>query len=94
MPPNLSEFQGISFPCGCGKTHSFSDYDAPSFLDLGIFKVCVLVKECNHLNALKLKSVFSNKIKNLVSCKLEIEKERFGFKLEYPKFDEVIKRYL
>ena len=93
-PPNLEEYQGRFFPCACGNTHSFNYIDTPTFLDLGMFKVCVLVKECNYLNVIKLKSLFSNEIKNLGSCKFEKNKKRFGFKLEYPKFDEVIKELL
>ena len=93
-PPNLEEFYGKSFSCGCGKNHVFDRSDTPVFVDLGMFKVCVVVKECSHLNSLKLKSFFNNEIKTLDSCIFEKEKERFGFKLEHPKFDEVIEEYI
>jgi len=93
-PPNLEKYFGKRFSCGCGKMHVFDIFDTPVFADLGMFKVCVIVKKCSHLNTLKLKSFFNSQIKTLDSCIFEKEKERFGFKLEYPKFDEVIEEYI
>ena len=44
------------------------------------------------MNVLKLRSMFSSNIKTLSSCKLEIDKSRYEFTLEYPEFDQVINR--
>ena len=93
-PLKLEEYFGKPFSCGCGKIHIFDRFDTPVFVDLGMFKVCVVVKKCGHINTLKLKGFFNSEIKTLYSCIFEKEKERFGFKMEYPKFDEVIEEYI
>ena len=93
-PPNLEVHQGKTFSCPCGGVHSFNYDDTPAFLDLGLFKVCVLVRKCGWLNTIQLKSLFSNKIKTLYSCRWEQGEDRYGFQSDYPRFDEVIKAYL
>jgi len=93
-PPNLAEHYGKTFSCGCGETHILDNLDTPAFLDQGMFKISIIVKDCQFLNALKLRSLFSTEIKTLYSCKFEKDKERFGFKRDYPEFDQVIKQYI
>ena len=91
-PPKLDEHIGKVFLCGSGNEYLFDLIETPVFLDMGMFKVCVIVKESNFMNVLKLRSMFSSNIKTLSSCKLEIDKSRYGFTLEYPEFDQVINR--
>lgn len=90
-PPDLREHYGKTFSCGCGGSHSFHPAETPVFVDLLMFKVCVISNGCHFLNALKLRGLFGNEIKTLYCCKLEIDKENFGFKGTHRKFDEVIK---
>ena len=91
VPFNMSPFTGKPFHCGCGETHLYNNIDTPPFMDGGMFKMCLMVKECKYLNAVKVRGFFNTKkMELLFSCKLEEQKERFGFNLEYPKIDEEI----
>jgi hypothetical protein len=96
----LDEYQGKDFVCGCGETRVFDAYSrdgTPAFVDLHLFKVGVLVKKCHCLCVLKLKRLFSNRIKTLYSSKLDRRAERFGFQGVYlpgEAFDEIINEYL
>lgn len=91
MPYDMSPFSGKPFDCGCGKTHEYNHMSTPVFWDLGMHKVCLLVKECKHLNAVKVTGFFNTKkMKTLFTCRFDEERERSGFSLEYPRIDEEI----
>ena len=46
---------------------------------MGMFKAVFLSIECEYINALKYKSVFSNDIENLFSTKWLKNENKFGF---------------
>ena len=95
QPFNMSPYTDKPFDCGCGETHLYNNIDTPPFMDGGMYKMCIMVKECKYLNAVKVRGIFNTKkMELLFSCKFEEEKERFGFNLDYPRIDEQIKRWI
>ena len=80
QPLNLSPYTGKPFDCGCGKTHLYNNLHTPPFMDGGVFKMCLMVKECKYLNAVKVRGFFNtNKMENLFSCKFEEKKKGSAF---------------
>ena len=92
---NMSPYTGKPFDCVCGKTHVYNNLTSPPFVDGGMFKMGLMVKECKHLSSVKVRGFFNtDKMELLFGCKFEEKKKRFGFTLEYPKFDEEIKIWI
>ena len=92
---NMSPYTGKPFDCACGKTHIYNNLTSPPFVDGGMYKMGLMVKECKHLSAVKVRGFFNtDKMELLFGCKFEEKKKRFGFTLEYPKFDEEIKIWI
>ena len=89
------KYTGKPFDCACGKTHIYNNLTSPPFVDGGMYKMGLMVKECKHLSSVKVRGFFNtDKMELLFGCKFEEKKKRFGFTLEYPKFDEEIKIWI
>jgi len=88
---NMSPYTGKPFDCGCGKTHLYNNIHTPPFMDGGMFKMALMIRECKYFTAVKVRGVFdTEKMESLFACKFEEKKKRYGFKLEYPKIDKEI----
>ena len=77
--PRIGDVEGQGFECGCGKSHIMNFEEHFFVADMGIFKAVFLSPECEFLNALKLKKLFSKGIENLFSTKFLANKPNFGF---------------
>ena len=51
---NMSPFTGKPFECGCGKIHNYNNLHSPPFMDGGMYKMALMVKECKHLKGHKI----------------------------------------
>ena len=88
---NMSPFTGKPFECGCGKIHNYNNLYSPPFMDGGMYKMALMVKECKHLTAVKVRGFFNTDfMEMLFSCRFEAKKSRYVFKVDYPKIDDEI----
>ena len=78
-PPAIGNIEGSFFECGCGIKHKMHFNKHLFLADMGMFKAVFLSIECEYINALKYKSVFSNDIENLFSTKWLKNENKFGF---------------
>ena len=73
--------------------HYSHNFDQHYFIaDGGMFKAVFLSLECEYLNALKLKKMFSKGIENLGSTKFLKNKTNYGFN-NYPDIAGAINQY-
>jgi hypothetical protein len=90
--PRIGDVEGQGFECGCGKSHIMNFEEHFFVADMGIFKAVFLSPECEFLNALKLKKLFSKGIENLFSTKFLANKPNFGFD-DYPDISTSIRHF-
>ena len=73
---NMSPYTGKPFDCGCGKTHLYNNIHTPPFMDGGMFKMALMIRECKYFTAVKVRGVFdTEKMQSLFACKFEEKKK-------------------
>jgi len=78
-PPPIGNIEGSIFECGCGSKHKMQFNKHLYLADMGMLKAVFLSIDCEYINALKYKSMFSNDIENLFSTRWLKNKNKFGF---------------